>query len=346
MHCKSINDFYDREIQKWFLSQNDHFHDNSINSVFYIQTKPPKMKTIVELALDCHCELGEGPIYDQRNSTLYFVDISQQTIHSFNTEEETHHSLELDEPIGAVALTSNPDLLLAATRRSVLLVRFWDGPDDHRGVVRTLAETPEAHGVDGMRFNDGKVAPNGAFVLGRMHNAWREPGNRGRLYSLDPGASSLREILTPEHVGLPNGMAWKDQTFYFVDSAEESISTYEIDEFGAPRPETANVISQNATGHKRVPDGMTLDSNGNIWVAYGESGSVAQLDGTTGKELQRVKLPVKRPTSCGFGGAGLEWLYVTTRVESDDQASKHHGGLFRVQIEGVKGAAPDAMYTL
>jgi hypothetical protein len=47
---------------------------------------------------------------------------------------------------------------------------------------------------------------------------------------------------------------------------------------------------------------MTIDSNDKLWIAIGESGHVAQYDPETGKELQRVKLPVQRPTSLEFGG--------------------------------------------
>jgi len=60
---------------------------------------------------------------------------------------------------------------------------------------------------------------------------------------------------------------------------------------------------------------------------------------TTGEEVGRVELPVKRPTACTWGGEELDELYVTTRVESGEGRSEHHGGLFRVKVEGVKGVA-------
>lgn len=59
-----------------------------------------------------------------------------------------------------------------------------------------------------------------------------------------------------------------------------------------------------------------------------------------------MALPVKRPTACTFGGPGLEHLYVTTRVETGAGASPHHGGLFRIAIPGVKGAAPAYKFPL
>lgn len=306
-------------------------------------------EAIVELALDAHCDLGEGPIYDDRLDILYFVDINRNTIHAYKTSDGSHTTLELTEPIGAVALTTDPDLLIAATGRHILLIRFWTSDSNSsRGVISTIAETPESHGIADMRFNDCKVSPKGALIAGRMHSAWRKPGNRGRLYSLDPGSKDLREILSPDHVGLPNGMAWTPDalTCYFVDSAEETITAYTTDAYGAPDAATAKVISRKPTGHKHVPDGMTIDAEGKLWVVLGESGSVVQIDPENGDELQRVALPVKRPTSCGFGGPGLEWLYVTTRVESGEGASENHGGLFRVKIPGIKGGMPDGKFAV
>lgn len=302
----------------------------------------------VELAADSACDLGEGPIYDPRTDTLYFVDITAGTIHAHVTTNGSvaPEPLTLDEPIGAVALTTDPDLLLAATRRHILLVRVRGG---HRGVVKTLAEVPEADGAGPeLRFNDIKATPGGALLAGRMHSAWRS-GHRGKLYALDPGAATpLREVLPGP--GLPNGMAWSadGKICYFVDSAEESITAYPTDALGVPLPggEGGRVVSSRPTGHKHVPDGLAIDAAGCLWVALGDSGAVTRVDAATGEELGRVELPVKRPTSCGFGGPELEWLYVTTRVEAGEGASPHHGGLFRVRIPGVRGAAPEPQYKL
>jgi len=57
----------------------------------------------------------------------------------------------------------------------------------------------------------------------------------------------------------------------------------------------------------------------------------------TGELLHKVQLPVERPTALTFGGADLATLFITTRVEQSH--SPHAGGIFSVQIPGVKGAA-------
>lgn len=92
-----------------------------------------------------------------------------------------------------------------------------------------------------------------------------------------------------------------------------------------------------------IPDGMTIDKDGNLWVALGEGGAIVCYDPAQGKEVRRIKLPVKRVTSCTFGGPGLKTLYVTSRhegrhLEAGEEASEHWGALFSVNIPGVSGA--------
>lgn len=255
---KVYNSFAERDVlQKPCLLSRSHL-------VRFGQMSPTN-SPLVELALDAHCDLGESPIWDTRKQMLYFVvrsaallpsnssslpspprpcillpaksipspfpsipqDINRKSIHAFSPSEGTHEALELSEPIGCIALTSDPACLLAATQRDILLVRFW-GED--KGPIKTLATVPEEHGVKDMRFNDGKVTPQGAFLVGRMHSSWRK-GERGRLYALDPGANDLREVLAPSEVWLPNGLVWTEdgKVCYFVDSGEESITAYETD---------------------------------------------------------------------------------------------------------------------
>lgn len=300
----------------------------------------------IELACDAHCDLGESPIWDERTNTVYFVDINKNSIHAFDTLDSSLATITLDEPVGTIALTSDPNILIAATKRDILLVDIANGRPN--GVV--LATTSEEHGIENMRFNDGKVSPGGAFIVGRMHLKWRD-GNRGKLYALRPGKgveqSQELEVVLPD-IHLPNGMDWQPGVMYLADSGGETITAYPTDDLGVPIPGApTRLIAHLPSDHKHVPDGCTLDSTGtHLWLAPGESGSIVCYDLNTGNEVQRIQLPVKRPTACTFGGENLEHLYVTTRVETGADASPHHGGLFRISIPGVSGAAPAHKFPL
>lgn len=199
-----------------------------------------------------------------------------------------------------------------------------------------------------MRFNDGKVSPQGTLMLGRMSSDWRS-GGPGRVYRLEPGSDTLLEVMKPEEVNLPNGMTWDQRrgVVYFIDSGAESVVAYTADARGMPvrgadgKLEGRRVVHV-PTGLATVPDGLTMDADGRLWVARAESGAVVCYDPDTGAEVRRATLPCRRPTACTFGDRDLAALYVTTRVESGSDASPHHGALVRVRIPGVRGA--DAAY--
>lgn len=321
----------------------------------------------VSILVDAHCDLGEGPIYDARIDVAYFVDINKRLVHAVKPNSpETATAVQLKEPVGAVALTDDPALLIACCRSAIYVMKApggnsgnGDAPSEAT-IERTLVSVDEKDGVgEELRFNDCKVSPQGALLAGRMHKDWRK-GCNGRLYALDPGASQLREVLGPSAVGLPNGMAWSGngKVFYFVDSAAETVTAYDCDSYGVPivaskgdvevstTSRTAKIIYHRPSNLATVPDGMTIDADGNLWIALGESGSIVCVSPDTGEELHRVSLPVRRPTSCGFGGRDLEDLYVTTRVEKGEDASPHHGALFVVRGDGIRGLTSDFFFTL
>lgn len=299
----------------------------------------------VSLFLDVHCNLGESPVYDTRNDVLYFVDINENEVHAVGCGqgvEKSHKVYRLDEPVGCVFLTTDVHRVGVATTRRILLMNLGDCETVS---IEEVGVLPEGIGKEpGMRFNDGKVVPRGThLIVGHMDSKWRE-GNPGKLYAWSVSTKMFQDITPDGGIGLPNGMVWtKDATvFMIVDSCAETITSYKTNNDGIPRSRE-QVISSAPTGHAHVPDGMTLDSHGNLWVALGESGSVVCYDGKSGKELQRILLPIRRPTSCNFGGPGLETLFVTSRVETGDNASPNHGGVFAVNIPEVSGSMPDAM---
>ena len=85
---------------------------------------------------------------------------------------------------------------------------------------------------------------------------------------------------------------------------------------------------------------MTIDADGNLWVALWGSGSVGKFNPQTGELLQKVIVPAPNVTSCAFGGKDLETLYITTAREGmNEEKLKQYplsGGLFSVK-PGVKG---------
>uniref|UniRef100_A0A7S4UBJ8 SMP-30/Gluconolactonase/LRE-like region domain-containing protein n=1 Tax=Guillardia theta TaxID=55529 RepID=A0A7S4UBJ8_GUITH len=181
-----------------------------------------------------------------------------------------------------------------------------------------------------------------------MNKQWRdEKAPRGKLYVLDKDGK-FRTVLTD--VQLSNGMTWFRRpgsdagydTFYFIDSARQTVSRFDYDdkdgsiEVGS-RKEVVKIPTAGDGGG--VPDGMTIDADGLLWVTLGEGGAVAQYDAETGEEVQRFKLPVKRPTACTFGGEDLQELYITTREETGQEPSAAAGHLLVAKLDKSKGHA-------
>ena len=88
-----------------------------------------------------------------------------------------------------------------------------------------------------------------------------------------------------------------------------------------------------------VPDGMAIDSKGQLWIAHWGEGAVVCWCPTTGEKMQEIKVAASHTTSCAFGGADMKTLYITTaRVGlSDEQLENepHAGGLFVFETDVV-----------
>ena len=56
----------------------------------------------VQLVLDCHTDLGESPVWDERTGRLYFVDINEKRIHVYTPETKDHFTI--DAPVSSLCL--------------------------------------------------------------------------------------------------------------------------------------------------------------------------------------------------------------------------------------------------
>ena len=89
-------------------------------------------------------------------------------------------------------------------------------------------------------------------------------------------------------------------------------------------------------------DGMCTDSEGRLWVAMYNGGSVTCWDPNTKEKLLTVKIPkARRITSCCFGGPDYEWLFVTSarHFATDEELSEYtnSGAVFVIKDLGVHG---------
>ncbi|MCD9021642.1 SMP-30/gluconolactonase/LRE family protein [Cohnella silvisoli] len=280
-----------------------------------------------ELAVDCTCELGEGPVWDAAEGSLIWVDIDGRAIYRYWPDSGKVHKAETRVSIGAFALREQGGAVAAGAGGFYFL-------DIDTGELQPIAD-PEAH-LQHNRFNDGKCDPAGRFLAGTLSKR-DEP--EAAFYTLDPDLHVRKNF---DQVKCSNGIAWSPdgRTMYYIDSMTRKVAAYDYD------MATGELSAQRIVIHfedgPELPDGMTVDREGMLWIAEWDGWGVSRWNPNTGKRLARIKVPSQFVTSCAFAGEGSDLLYITTARQglsgSELSEQPHSGGLFRVRT-GVEGTA-------
>lgn len=273
--------------------------------------------------------LSEGPRWDGERDELLWVDILGSRLHRARIDGngllEELESVGFDRFVGAVAPVVGGGYVLAAHGGFLFL--------DVSGEVVELAQ-PEA-GRGHVRMNDGACDPQGRFWAGTM--AFDESPGAGVLYrlELDGTCTTVLSGLT-----ISNGIGWSPDgcRMYLSDSGTRTIDAFDFD------PETGDISGRRVIVQiveaGVAPDGLTVDAQGDIWVALWNGGALRRY-APDGSLLETVALPVDRPTSCAFGGSDSATLFVTTSREGLDESALARqpdaGRVFRIDGLGVSG---------
>jgi sugar lactone lactonase YvrE len=278
-----------------------------------------------ELALDARAELGEGPVWDSELGRLIWVDITGERVHRFDPLTGDDETTAVGQPVGA-ASPRIPDGLVLAVRDGFVFL------DLERARLQLVAEV-EAE-TPGNRMNDGKCDAAGRFWAGTMPFAGNRPS--GALYRLDSDLSVSRML---DGVTISNGIAWSPdgRSMYYIDSPTYRVDVFDYDVDAGEIAKRRTLFELPADGG--LPDGMTVDAEGLLWIAFWGVGAVRRYT-PDGLLAAVVELPVSLVTSCAFGGPDLADLYITSASGplSPEQAVDQPvaGGLFRAR-PGVSG---------
>jgi sugar lactone lactonase YvrE len=185
-----------------------------------------------------------------------------------------------------------------------------------------------------VQLADGKVDRRGRFIVGSSDRGMKKA--RGKLYALDPGATTLREI--DNDIFLANGPCWSpdDATFYHADSIRKIIFAYDYDiGAGTISNRRAFASTEDLGG---IPDGATVDAEGHLWSAICEGQKLVRFR-PNGSIERIVEFPLKLPGSVMFGGLKLDRLFVPTLSPAfmGRQADPLDGSLFMIEGLGVTG---------
>jgi xylono-1,5-lactonase len=279
----------------------------------------------VECIADVRTVLGEGPVWVVREAALYWVDINGRKIFRLDQRGEVR-TWETPLRVGSLAPRAGGGFV-AGTDEGLALADLEAGQFDVIG-------NPDSDRPSN-RFNDGKVDRVGRFWAGTMDDKEREA--TGALYRLDPKLSWIR---IDEGYRVTNGPAFSPdgRTMYHNDSARQVTYAFDLEEDG-----TASNRRELARygGGDGYPDGMTVDAEGCLWIAFWDGWCLRRFS-PDGERLLELSTPVQRPTSCAFGGGDLTTLFITSARRdlkgTDLDKQPLAGGLFAVDL-GVSGIA-------
>jgi len=279
------------------------------------------MSQNAELVIDSKSVLGEGALWDHNRKRLLFVDIEKHLLYLYDPVADKLKSVDTGQRIGTVVPRQDGRLLVALEKTMAVL-----DPDTEALEVVAEVEADLPHN----RFNDGKCDPAGRFWVGTM--AMDDNVGGAGLYRLDSDYK-IKQMLPG--VTISNGIVWSlDRTrMYYIDTPTRNIDCFDYDDItgGIVNRRTIIEIPQ-AMGY---PDGMTIDSDGQLWIAMFGGAAVTCWNPNEGRLIASYPIPAINVTSCAFGGDHLDELYVTTArfLMLDEHFSTYPqaGGLYRLK---------------
>jgi sugar lactone lactonase YvrE len=257
--------------------------------------------------------LGEGPVWDPGRRRLLWVDILAGEVFAARLDPfRITESWSFDGMVGAVAVAADGSLLVAEQETLTHV--------DARGRTPLARVLPES---SGRRLNDGGVDPSGRFVVGSLSLADETGTTSEVLVRYEDG----KLITLDDDLTLSNGLAWHGNQLYSIDSVPGVVHVRDYPD-GARRE-----LFRIEDG---LPDGMTVDREGNLWIAIWGGGRVERRS-LAGDLLDVVETGAAHTTSVAFAGPDLDTLVITSATKDRSPVGEHDGRLFacRVNTSGL-----------
>ena len=277
------------------------------------------MSTDVEHFSGPHAFHGEGPVWHAPWGGLRHVDMLAGDVLRLDADGALVERIHVGAVAGALRPRRGGGMVVSVERGFALV-----DDDNH---VETLPELWDDRNV---RMNEGATDPDGRFYCGSM--AYDMTPGAGSLYRLDPSGTTETVLSS---VTCSNGLAWTADgaTAYYTDSMTHRIDAFDYDgERGLTGRRPFAAVSED----DGLPDGLTVDRDGGVWVAF-YGGSAVRRFGADGAFEEVLELPVTQVTACTFGGPDLDELYITTSRENvPDGEQPAAGSVYRAR-PGVAG---------
>jgi sugar lactone lactonase YvrE len=253
------------------------------------------------VATDGQYELGEGPVWDEARERVLWVDINPGVVHIGHLDGgivTPNAEMRFGESVGAVVADADGALLVAGARRVYRVV----------GEGQVAVHADLVPGAKASRLNDGACDPAGHFLVGSM----ALDGRRGEecLYRIEDGG---QVTVLDDDLTISNGLAWSPagDVMYSVDTIPGVVWARAYDPATGECGERSEVVRLDRGGW---PDGLCVDTDGNLWVAIWAGGEV-RCYAPSGERLATVAVPAPHTTSVAFAGPGRDELLITTATD-------------------------------
>jgi sugar lactone lactonase YvrE len=266
--------------------------------------------------------LGESPVWDPRTARLRWVDLFDGIVHETDPETGDDTTVAAGGSCGFVALATGGTV---RARDNVVVL------DDTHG-VRDLADLDPS---SRLRINDSQVAPGGWLLCGLMALDRADREGTGRLVRV---THEGEQTVVSTGLSVPNGIGWSPdgRTMYHADTTARRVDRLDFDPATGAAENRRTAFETSAFGG--MPDGLAVDVDGRIWLAHFGTPFVVCTD-DTGREVDRIELPVANVTSCAFGGPDRSTLFVTTSTREATRIHPDAGAVFAVAT-ATRGQEP------
>jgi len=290
--------------------------------------------------------VGVRAHWDESQQSLYYCDVygNESSILRYDYNENKVYTAGIDGEYVVpfiIPVANSSDKYAVGLGKRVGIVT-WDGKSS-KATLDSIAFEVDSEKSDN-RFNAAKADPSCRFYGGTMLSekvADPSKSAAGKVFKYEKG-NGVNEVL--DNIYISNGMAWDEHNnkFYYIDSGKFDVKEYDYD------PNTGDIYNErviveysvNGKNPDYLPAGLTIDTDGNLYVTLYEGSKILKIDPKDGKVLLEIPLPAKQVTSVAFGGSNLDTLYVTSAARGDKD-SEFAGRLLKVTGLGVNGYPGD-----
>lgn len=262
-------------------------------------------------------KLAEGPVYLEETNTLVWVDIDECKLHYFNFKNNKKDSYCFESKIGCV-VPFMKNIVICAVGNSLLYFDLL-----HKKCLKAV----KIFDNDLLRFNDGKCDKYGNLWVGSMALDFDNglSKNLGSLYCIKED----KVVAEYKNFSIPNGMCWIDNCFYHIDTKRKTLFKYDV-------KNQYNLINKESylTNFEASPDGMTLDTNNNFWIALWGGNKIVCYDSKSKKKKDEIYFENKFISCPTFGNENYDYLFVTSAMDD-----KYSGSIYMLKTK-YRGTPP------